>query len=90
MEQDVLADPRLWLAGAIYFLALYFAMGTSLWLAAAVGASVMLCWAFGFGRHWIMNIGTGLMLIAFAITAGWLPHPQNWSAAIFQVLHQSV
>jgi uncharacterized protein (DUF2062 family) len=89
MEQITLADPRLWLAAIIYFVALYFPLGAPLPIAAGLSAAVFVCWVFSFGRHWIMNAAIAVMLIGFAIVAGWIPQPARWVTAIVHMAHNS-
>jgi len=86
MEPITFSDPRQWLAASIFFLALYLAFGASLGMSAAVAVAVMICWACSFGRHWIMNTATAVMMVAFAVALGWLPQPTTWSVVIARLL----
>jgi hypothetical protein len=90
MEQITLRDPRQWLAAVIYFVALYFPFEAPLPVALGLSGAVVVCWALSFGRHWIMNVSIAVMLIGFAVAAGWVPHPAGWSPAIARFSAQPV
>lgn len=85
MERITFVDPRQWLAAIIYFAALYLALKTPWYLAAGLAAAVIICWAFSFGRNWIMNAAVLLMLFAFAVVAGWIP--QDWPVTVGPLSH---
>jgi hypothetical protein len=82
MERITFGDPRAWLAAVIYFAVPYFAFETPVPNALGLAAAVLICWAFGFGRHWIMNVAVAVMLIGFAVMVGWLSAPARWPTEV--------